>query len=59
MSKKVWRERKKCYLCTRFQERNVEFNLKTTDKFIEKTEGSTTSTENEKRESVDSFVKEG
>ncbi len=50
MSKKVWRERKKYYLCTRFQERNFEFNLKTTDKFIEKTEGSTTSTENEKRE---------
>ena len=27
-----------------------KFNLKTTNKFIEKTEGSTTSTENEKRE---------
>ncbi len=52
MSKKVWRERKKYYLCTRFQERNFEFNLKTTDKFIEKTEGSTTSTENEKKRAL-------
>ncbi len=30
------------YLCTRFQKRNDEFNLKTANKFIEKTEGSTT-----------------
>jgi len=34
-----------------------KFNLKTTGKFIEKTEGSTTSTENE-NESVDFLKKE-